>query len=84
MSIILEAFMLKTLFPFSCIAESVRGLVISLVGYLLVGAVISLFFSWLAGLWIVGWIFKLLFSIIDAYCFVGMVVAVLIFLRIIK
>lgn len=76
--------MLKKIFPFSFIAENVKGLVIAIVGYILAGAVISFLFSWLAGLWLIGWVFHIIMSVIDLYFFVGIVIAVLVYLKIVS
>ncbi len=76
--------MLKALVPFSARANSVGGLVVAILGYLIAGAVISFLFSWLASLWLIGWIFHIILSVIDLYFFAGIIVAVLIFTNIIK
>lgn len=76
--------MLKSIFPFSYRANSVGGLVVAIIGYLLAGAVISFLFSWLGGLWLIGWLFSIIMSIIDLYFLAGIVIAVLVFTKILK
>ncbi len=76
--------MLRTIFPFSYRAKTVGGLVITVLCYLVAGALVSFLFSWLASLWLIGWVFNIVLSVIDLYFFAGIIVSVLVFLGIVK
>ncbi len=76
--------MLKKIFPFSYRANNVTNLIITVLVYLVAGALISFLFGWIGAIPLVGWVIGVLISIIDLYLFVGLVVSVLVFLGIVK
>lgn len=77
--------LLKTIFPFSFGVKDVVDLIIKIVIYILVGVVATLI-CWVIGLipFIGGILAWLLGTVIDLYVLVGIVVAVLVFCKILE
>lgn len=75
---------LKKFFPFSWRATDVSGLIISLIIYLVGGAVATFLIGLLSGIPIIGIIFSLICGLIDLYALIGIVLAVLVFAKVIK
>ncbi len=84
--------MLKKYFPYSYKAKSIGGLITSILFYIVIGLVAGVAI-WLATLltgWIpvigaiVGWLLGIVASIVEVYNVVGIVLAVLVFLKILE
>lgn len=76
--------MLKKFFPLSFKVEEVKSFVISLVVYVLIDLVCGFVISLLAKIPIIGIIFSLIGSLIGLYALVGIVLAILVFVKVIK
>ena len=76
--------LVKKFFPVSLRATDVLGLVISIVIYLIIPVVLGIFNSLLSGIPVIGWLLGVIVSLIGIYCTVGIVLAVLIFAKVIK
>ncbi len=76
--------MLKKVFPFSYRADTAVNLAITIICYLVVGALVSLLFGWIGSIPLIGWVVGVVISLIDLYLFVGLVVSILVFLKIVK
>ena len=75
---------LKKIFPFSFGIADVTKLIINIIIYIVAGAVGGLLIGLLAGIPIVGWLFATIGGLIDLYVVIGIVLAVLDYLKIIK
>ena len=75
---------LKKLFPLSFKEGDVKSLIITIVIYIVVAAVAGLVLGLLGRIPLIGWIFRLVGWLIDVYCTVGVVLAILKFLNIVK
>jgi len=73
--------MIKKYFPVSTRANDVTGLIISIIIYLLAPVVLGIISSLLSGIPVIGWLIGIVMTLIDIYCFVGIVLAVLFFLK---
>lgn len=73
--------MIKKYFPISTRANDITGLIISIIIYLLAPVVLGIVASLLGGIPVIGWLVGIVMTLIDIYCFVGIVLAVLIFLK---
>jgi len=76
--------MLKKFFPFSFKSKDVKDLIINIVIYLVAGIVGGWVLGLLGGIPLLGVIFDLIGSLFGLYCLVGIVLAVLDFLKILK
>ncbi|MBQ4553272.1 MAG: hypothetical protein IJA59_10025 [Clostridia bacterium] len=76
--------MLKKIFPFSFKSKEVKDLVINIVIYLVASIVGGWLLGLLGGIPLLGVIFDLIGSLFGLYCLVGIVLAVLDFLKILK
>ncbi len=76
--------MLKKVFPFSYRADTAVNLAITVICYLVVGALVSFLFGWIGSIPLVGWVIGVVISLIDLYLFIGLVVSVLVFLKVVK
>lgn len=74
---------LRFLFPFSFKTDTTSNFVVSLVLYVLVGGVCGIIFGVLSHIILVGWIFSIIGSLIGLYTTVGIVLAILSFLKVI-
>ena len=84
--------MLKKYFPFSYKADSVGGLIVSILIYIVIGAVAGVAL-WVAGAvtgWlpvigaVIGWLLGILGTLVEVYNVIGIIVAVLVFLKVVK
>ncbi len=76
--------LLRALFPVSYKSKDVAGLIISILIYLVAGAVLGGVLGFLGKLWLVGWLFGIIGSLVGIYCTAGIVISVLVFLNILK
>ena len=76
--------MLKKFFPFSFKSKEVKDLVINIVIYLVASIVGGWLLGLLGGIPLLGVIFDLIGSLFGLYCLVGIVLAVLDYLKILK
>ena len=76
--------LVKKYFPVSTRANDVMGLVISIVLYLIVIVALSLVGKLIGGIAVIGWLYGIIAWVIGAYCTVGIVLAVLVFLKLLK
>ena len=74
--------MLKKIFPFSFKSKEVKDLVINIVIYLVASIVGGWLLGLLGGIPLLGVIFDLIGSLFGLYCLLGIVLAVLDFLKI--
>lgn len=76
--------MIQKLFPFSNRATDLTGLIISIAIYIVVSAIFS-FLAWLLDkIPVIGWALDVVSWLIGLYAFIGIIVSVLIFLKVIK
>ena len=75
---------IKSLFPFSFRASTVKELVITILVYLVADFVCGLIIGFLGILPIVGFIFAIIGWVLGLYFFVGIVLAVLSYLKVLK
>ena len=78
---------LKNLFPISYQSvkkEDAKSLIVAIVIYIVVALVVGLILGLLGRLPLIGWVFRLVSWLIRAYCTVGIVLAILYFLNIVK
>ena len=72
-------------FPLSARAKrDVVGLIVSIPLYIVVSAVLGVVFSLLSAIPLVGWIIGIIGSLVGLYCFIGIVVSILVFLKVVK
>lgn len=76
--------MLKKFFPFSFKSKEVKDLIINIVIYLVVSIVGGWVLGLLGGIPVIGLVAGLVGSLLGLYCLVGIVLAVLDFLKILK
>ena len=78
--------MLKKFFPFSFNfkAKDVKGLIISLLIYIVAGGVAGFVLGLLGGIAVIGLVFQLIGWVLSIYTTVGIVLSVLVFLDILK
>lgn len=74
----------RRFFPFSTRATDVIGLIITIIIYALIPVVLGIISALLGGIPIIGWLINIIMSVIDLYCFIGIVLAILIFCKVIK
>ncbi len=74
---------IKKFFPFSFGISDVTKLVINIVIYIVIAVVGGLILGLLSAIPVVGWLFVILGSLIDLYAFIGIVLAVLSFLKVV-
>lgn len=79
----LEAIMLKY-FPISARSKEIIGLIVSILIYVVVEAVLGFAFSILGKLPLIGWLIGILGSLVGLYCFIGIIVSILVFLKLVK
>lgn len=75
---------LKKFWPFSFRAKDVSNLIISLLVYIVIDIVCGVVIGLLAKLPLIGWLFALVGSLVGLYAFVGIVVTILVFLKVLK
>ena len=76
--------MIRKVFPYSLGAKEVKELVIKILVYLVAGIIIGALIGVLAKIPVLGLIFSLVGAIVDLYCFVGIILAVLDYMKVLK
>lgn len=76
--------MIKKYFPISTRANDVTGLVISIVIYLIVMVALAIIGKLMGLIPVIDVLYGIIAWALEIYCFVGIVLAVLIFLKILK
>jgi len=76
--------MIRKVFPFSLGAKDVKDLVIKILIYLVAGAVLGWVIGLFAKIPVLGLIFSLVGTVVGLYCFVGIVLAVLDYMKVLK
>ena len=74
----------KKLFPFSFKEFDLKSLIITIIAYIVLGFVVGLVLGLLGKIPLIGWIFRLICWLIELYITVGIILAVLYFLNIVK
>ena len=75
---------LKKFFPHAFKAVDVKSLVISIIIYLVIGIVGGLILGLLSAIPLIGWLFSIVGALLDLYTLVGIVLAVLVFAKVLK
>lgn len=75
---------LKKFFPAAFKATEVKAFIISLIVYVLIDVVCGFVIGLLAKIPLLGIIFSLLGSLVGLYAFVGVVLSILVFVKVIK
>lgn len=75
---------LKKFFPHAFKATEVKAFIISLVIYALIDIICGVVIGLLAAIPLVGILFSLLGSVIGLYAFVGIVLSILVFVKVVK
>ena len=76
--------MLKKFFPNAFKANDLKAFIVSLIVYVLIDVVCGIVIGFLAKLPLIGFIFGLLGSLVGLYAFVGIVLSILVFAKVIK
>ena len=76
--------MLKKFFPLSYRANSVGSLILYIIIYAILPTVVGVVTGILGKIPLIGWIFGIATSLIGLYCTVGIVLAILVFLKVLK
>lgn len=75
---------LKKIFPLSFREATTNNLVVNIIIYVVASFIVGLVLGLLAKIPLIGWIFSIVSSLFGLYCFIGLVLAVLWFLKVIK
>ncbi len=75
---------LKKIFPLSFREPTTNNLVVTIIIYVVVSFVVGLVLGILGKIPLIGWIFTIVSSLVGLYCFIGIVLVVLFFLKVIK
>lgn len=76
---------IKKLFPFSFKgSKNLKDLIITVIVYILINVVVGFVLGLLDGLPLVGFLFSILGWLLGIYCFAGILLAVLSFLKVLK
>ncbi len=75
---------LKPYFPHAFKANSVKDLIINLLIYAVIFAVANIVFGLLDNIWIIGFIFSVIGWLVSIYCVVGVILAILVFLKVVQ
>jgi hypothetical protein len=76
--------LLQRIFPLSFGKKDLAGLIITILIYLVVGAVLGAVVALLAKIPIIGFIFALIGSLIGIYIFAGLVILILVYLNLLR
>ena len=76
--------MVKNLFPQAMQANDIKGLLIAILIYAVVNFVGGIVLGLLNGIPLVGFVFGILGWVLSIYCAVGIVVAILVFFKVVK
>ena len=74
----------KKLFPFSFKEFDVKSLVITIIAYIVLGFLVGLVLGLLGKIPLIGWIFRLVRWLVELYITIGIILAILKFLNIVK
>lgn len=69
---------------FAVSKKDTKKFVITLIAYILIGAVMSVLSSILSFVPILGLILWIISSVVDLYCFIGLILTILVYLEVIK
>ena len=75
---------LKKFFPHAFKATEVKALVISIIIYLVIGFVGGLIIGLLSAIPLIGWLFSIVGALLDLYTLIGIVLAILVFVKVLK
>lgn len=75
---------LKKLFHFSFRATDLSNLIVSLLVYIVIDIVCGVVIGLLAKLPLIGWLFGLVGSLVGLYATAGIIVAILVFFKVLK
>lgn len=76
--------MLKKFFPQAFGAKDLPGLIVALIIYVVIGMVCGFVIGYLSRIPLMGVVFSLIGSLVGLYTFVGMVLSVLVYFKVIK
>jgi hypothetical protein len=76
--------LLQRIFPLSFGKKDLAGLIITILIYLVVGAVLGAVVALLTKIPIIGFIFALIGSLIGIYIFAGLVILILVYLNLLR
>ncbi len=76
--------MLKKIFPFAFKAKEINDLIVALIIYVVIDVVCGVVIGLLSLIPIIGLIFILLGSLVGLYAFIGIVLSLLVFFKVIK
>ena len=75
---------LKKFFPHAFKANDVKALVIAIIIYIVIGFVGGLIIGLLSGIPLIGWLFSIVGALLDIYTLVGIILAILVFVKVLK
>ena len=75
---------MKNLFPQAAQAHDVKGLLIAIIIYVVVNLVGGFVIGLLAGIPLIGFVFSVIGWVLTIYCAVGIIVALLVFSKVLK
>ena len=75
---------LKKFFPHAFKANDVKALVIAIIIYLVIGFVGGLIIGLLSAIPLIGWLFSIVGALLDLYTLVGIILAILVFAKVLK
>ena len=75
---------LKKFFPHAFKAAEVKDLVIAIIIYLVIGFVGGLIIGLLSAIPFIGWLFSIVGGLLDLYTLIGIILAVLVFAKVLK
>lgn len=76
--------MLKKYFPASARATELVGLVISIIIYLVAPSLFGLVVKIFSGVPLIGWLFGVVAGLLGLYCFIGIIVSLVIYFKNVK
>lgn len=76
--------LLKKYFPWSFKANDVKALVIAIIIYIVIGFVGGLIIGLLGAIPFIGWLFSIVGGLLDLYTLIGIILAVLVFAKVLK
>lgn len=75
---------LKKFFPHAFKAVDVKALVIAIIIYIVIGFVGGLIIGLLSAIPFIGWLFSIVGALLDLYTLIGIVLAILVFAKVLK
>lgn len=75
---------MKKIFPLSFREPTTNNLVVTIIIYVVASFVVGLVLGIFSKIPLIGWIFSIVSSLFGLYCFIGLVLVVLYFLKVIK